>query len=350
MSRSTGWDLEAGRARRCMAAGRRPAMPQPPGRPGPRARLPAACRPGEFKAQRRPRERPGAAPEAGSASRRSPAPARPGRPGWPPWSQVGRRRCVRRRGHAGPAAWPAALQPNRLRSSRQVDGLDSWTPVSPWITTAMRSRVHTSVANPWASAPCSSACSIPASWSSATLGRRPVGPRLCNAVAPTACQPACQRLALCRETSSSRATSAWERPWANSSAARSRRCGGPEIPQVCAVVGCGGNHQTLCRHERQRAPPPGRAASAAAPQVALGRRRRGHRAAGGHGRLGDHAGPARAGREPVGGRPARRPRRRPPGPSPPPSARPPTTGRRTCSPTPASRTARWAGSRSGGPA
>ena len=45
-----------------------------------------------------------------------------------------------------------------------------------------------------------------------TLGRRPVGPQVRNAVAPSACQRVCHRLALCPETSSSRATSAWERP------------------------------------------------------------------------------------------------------------------------------------------
>jgi hypothetical protein len=49
----------------------------------------------------------------------------------------------------------------------------------------MRSRVHTSVANPCASALSSSARSIASSWSSATLGRRPVGPRVRNAVVPS---------------------------------------------------------------------------------------------------------------------------------------------------------------------
>jgi hypothetical protein len=55
------------------------------------------------------------------------------------------------------------------------------------------------------------------------LGRRPLDPRVRNAVIPSACQRACQRPALWRDTSSSRATSAWVRPWANNSAARSRR-------------------------------------------------------------------------------------------------------------------------------
>jgi hypothetical protein len=67
------------------------------------------------------------------------------------------------------------------------------------------------------------ACSIASRALSGTLGRRPVGPRVRNAVAPSTCQRVCHRLALCPETSSSRATSAWERPWADSSAARSRR-------------------------------------------------------------------------------------------------------------------------------
>ena len=64
-------------------------------------------------------------------------------------------------------------------------------------------------------------------------------PRVRNAADPSACQPACQRLALWRETSSSRATSAWERPWANSSAARSRRtwrsarCWAPRFRACC---------------------------------------------------------------------------------------------------------------------
>ena len=58
----------------------------------------------------------------------------------------------------------------------------------------------------------SSACSIASRAVSGTLGRRPVGPQVRNAVAPSACQRVCHRLALCPETSSSRATSAWERP------------------------------------------------------------------------------------------------------------------------------------------
>jgi hypothetical protein len=73
-----------------------------------------------------------------------------------------------------------------------------------WITTAILSEFHTSVANPGASAPSTSACSMPAKALSGILGGRPVGPRLCNPVVPEACQPACQRLELWRETSSSR--------------------------------------------------------------------------------------------------------------------------------------------------
>ena len=66
----------------------------------------------------------------------------------------------------GPLDGPA--QPPR--SSRHTDGFDRPTPVSPWMRTAIRSRVHTSVANPWASAPSSSACWIASSWSSGILG------------------------------------------------------------------------------------------------------------------------------------------------------------------------------------
>src|SRR5215212_463654 len=136
-------------------------------------------------------------------------------------------------------AQPVAQQPPHRRIRQRH-------PVSPWITTATRSRVHTAVANPWASAPASNACSIPSSCSSATLGWRPVGPRLCNPVAPEACQPACQRLALWRETSSSRATSAWVRPWANSSAARSRRAWrSPPLagaPLACLLLAAVGRH------------------------------------------------------------------------------------------------------------
>jgi hypothetical protein len=81
--------------------------------------------------------------------------------------------------------------------------------------------------------------SITSSCSSAILGGRPVGPRLRNEVGPLACQRACQRLTLWRETSSSPATSTWERPWANSSAARSRRawraarCWAPRCRACC---------------------------------------------------------------------------------------------------------------------
>jgi hypothetical protein len=62
------------------------------------------------------------------------------------------------------------LQPSRPRSSRHTDGFDNPTPVSPWITSAMRSNVHASVVSPWASAPSSSACSIRSRALSGTLG------------------------------------------------------------------------------------------------------------------------------------------------------------------------------------
>jgi hypothetical protein len=70
----------------------------------------------------------------------------------------------------GPAQPPDQQPPHRRVRQRH--------PGQPWTRIAMRSSVHTSLANPCASAPCSSACSIPSSCSSATLGRRPVGPRV----------------------------------------------------------------------------------------------------------------------------------------------------------------------------
>jgi transposase-like protein len=70
---------------------------------------------------------------------------------------------------------------------------------------------------------CSKACSMRASWAADSLGSGPVGPRLRKASTPPCSKRVCQTWALWRDTPSSRATSAWERPWANSSAARSRR-------------------------------------------------------------------------------------------------------------------------------
>ena len=55
------------------------------------------------------------------------------------------------------------------------------------------------------------------------LGSGPVGPRLGNASTPPWAKRACQTWARWRDPPSSLATSAWVRPWANSSAAWSRR-------------------------------------------------------------------------------------------------------------------------------
>src|SRR5215217_2657719 len=91
------------------------------------------------------------------------------------------------------------------------------------MTSAIRSRVHSSPTNPLATAPLRRACSTSTSWASDRRGVGPVGPRLVRALLPPAFQAPCQRLAAWRETPSWRATSAAWMPAAKSSAARSRR-------------------------------------------------------------------------------------------------------------------------------
>src|SRR4029453_19285334 len=91
------------------------------------------------------------------------------------------------------------------------------------MTSAIRSRVHSSPTNPLATAPLRRACSTSTSWASDRRGGGPVGPRLVRAVRPPAFQAPSQRVAAWRETRSWRATSAAWLPAAKSSAARSRR-------------------------------------------------------------------------------------------------------------------------------
>jgi hypothetical protein len=85
----------------------------------------------------------------------------------------------------------------------------------------MRARVHASLSNPYALAPCRSVWSMAGSWLSRTAGCR-LGRRLRSAAEPPVRQLACQRTAVCLATPSSVATEELERPWANSRAARSR--------------------------------------------------------------------------------------------------------------------------------
>jgi hypothetical protein len=69
-------------------------------------------------------------------------------------------------------------------------------PVSHSMTTAMRSRAHSSPTNPLVVAPSRRACSTRPSWGSDSLGAGPVGPRLSGASGPPACQRACHSLTL----------------------------------------------------------------------------------------------------------------------------------------------------------
>src|SRR5215217_7662503 len=115
------------------------------------------------------------------------------------------------------------LQSRRWRSSRHTCAGWWRTPVTRQMTVAMRSRVHRSVSKPWALAPFSRACSACSSWASDTLGVRPGAPRLARPALPSACQRACQRLTVWRETPRVRATLAWWTSWANNSAACRRR-------------------------------------------------------------------------------------------------------------------------------
>ena len=83
-------------------------------------------------------------------------------------------------------------------------------PVSRSITVVMRSRVQWSVWKPCVRR----LAAAPGRWRRVGADRRaagPMGPALRSASSP----PACQRLAFCRATPGSRATSAWERPAAN---------------------------------------------------------------------------------------------------------------------------------------
>jgi hypothetical protein len=69
------------------------------------------------------------------------------------------------------------LQPSRPTSSRHTDARASRTPVTRWTTWATRSKVHRSVVNRLALAPCRSACSTWAAWASDSLGGHPAARR-----------------------------------------------------------------------------------------------------------------------------------------------------------------------------
>jgi hypothetical protein len=115
------------------------------------------------------------------------------------------------------------LQPNRPVRIRHT--CTGWwrTPVSRQITSATRSSVHRLLANPWAPAPWSKACSTWSSCVGNSLRCRPIGPRARNAWTPPARQARYQRCALWRETPSRSATAAADTPWTNRLAAASRR-------------------------------------------------------------------------------------------------------------------------------
>jgi hypothetical protein len=79
-------------------------------------------------------------------------------------------------------------------------------PVRRWITTATRSRVHSSPTDPFAVAPSNSACSILTSWASDSRRAGPLGALLRRASVPPTLMLACQTLTAWAETSSWRAT------------------------------------------------------------------------------------------------------------------------------------------------
>src|SRR5262245_12816161 len=97
------------------------------------------------------------------------------------------------------------------------------TPVSIAITSATRSRVQSSVLQPWARGPLSSARSTCRSSFSVSSGGRPARSARFRPWLPSASQARCQTLVLCLETPNWCATSAGCRPLAKSRAACSRR-------------------------------------------------------------------------------------------------------------------------------
>ena len=140
------------------------------------------------------------------------------------------------------------VQPSRGAAGPGVGGVVAH-PVSRRITTAVRSRVHSSPTNPLAVGPSSRACSTSASCWSDSRGAGPLGPLLRSPSVPLPFQRRCQTLTAWVETPSWRATSAWRTPAANSSAARSRRASS----RWRVVAPQGGEGQSACRDPH---PPP----------------------------------------------------------------------------------------------
>src|SRR5262245_19962859 len=114
------------------------------------------------------------------------------------------------------------LHRSRLRI-RQTCPMLYPTPVSIAITWATRSRVQSSVFQPWARGPLSSARSTCRSSFSVSSGGRPARSARLRPRLPSASQARYQTLVLCLETPNWRATSAGCRPLAKSRAACSRR-------------------------------------------------------------------------------------------------------------------------------
>jgi hypothetical protein len=139
------------------------------------------------------------------------------------------------------SATVSAYSPSPAESSSlgRSGATTSWPRLRSWITTVVRSKVHSSPTNPLAPAPSSRACSTVASWASDSRGAGPLGPRLRSASAPPSCQRACQTLTAWAETPSWRATSAWRRPAANGWAARTGGSGAGHV----LVVPQGGERQ-----------------------------------------------------------------------------------------------------------
>src|SRR5579875_2858198 len=114
-------------------------------------------------------------------------------------------------------------QPRRSRNIFQVWLVPYRTPVADSITSATRFSVHRSVENPLALGPAFSAPTTWASCSSERRGKRPARPAPARALRPLSRHRAYQRDALWGETPKTRATSAWDLPRRNMSAARRRR-------------------------------------------------------------------------------------------------------------------------------
>jgi hypothetical protein len=131
-------------------------------------------------------------------------------------------------------------------------------PVSRQITSATRSKAHSSPVHPFAVAPSSRPCSTVASWASDSRGVGPLGPLLRSACMPPVCQRRCQMLTAWAETPSWRAPRLGGR---RRRTTRRRAAGGPGAVHVL-VVPQGGEEWSACRRSS-----PARAASPIRPHV-----------------------------------------------------------------------------------